>query len=241
MEKLFKYVGWVAALVTIIAGCIAIYFALHEKRIKLDVEIINSENLIAHEAIQDLSIKYYYKDTVEIHNLWKIQWVIRNTGDKTIVGIGSEKHILSDGLSIHFNNKSHTGCRVLFARISNSNNGATINNQKLYFKQWRRDEYIELTAFIESPTQPELFINDRDIVDSEISYSVYTPKREYNCIADHLPIWLNKTFKIIYFIIGAIVLLAGIFGISSSNKDKSSMIAALLIFILLLLPIIWIL
>ena len=135
MEKLFKHVSRIAALVTIVAGGIAIYFAFHEKRVKLDVKAISSENLTEHETIQDLSIKYYYLDSIEVHDLWKVQWVIRNTGDKTIIGTGPEKQLLNEGLPIHFNDESQMDYRVLSARISSSNNESTINNQKLYFKQ----------------------------------------------------------------------------------------------------------
>ena len=138
MDKLFKYIGRIAAITTTVAGLIGIYFALHEKRVKLNVEIISLENLTAHDTIEDLSIKYYYSDTLEVHNLWKVQCIIRNIGDKTIVGTGTEKQILSDGLPIHFN-KSEKSCRTLSVRILNSNNEAYLRNQKLYFQQWRRD------------------------------------------------------------------------------------------------------
>jgi hypothetical protein len=237
MIKIFK---WVATMVAIIAGCITIYFAFHEERVKLNVEIISSENLTAHETIEDLSIKYYYSDTLEVHNLWKVQCVIRNTGDKTIVGTGTEKQILSDGLPIYFN-KSEKNCRTLSARILNSNNEATLRNQKLYFQQWRRDEYVELMAFIESPYQPEVQLSDRDIVDSEISYSVYTPKREYRVIADHLPIWLNRTLKIIYVVFVVLFVIACLISLSTQNNDKTTKFSLLLVLVFLILPIIWLL
>lgn len=236
MNNLFKHVGRLAALVTIVAGCIAIYFAFHEKHVKLDVEILNSENLSAHETIQDLSIKYYYMDSIEVQDLWKTQWVIRNTGDKTIIGTGAESQILNDGLPIQFKNS----CKVISMRITNSNNGATLKDQRLYFKQWRRDEYVELTAFIDSHCQPDMYINDRDIVDSEVSFSIYTPKREYKNIADYLPIWLNKTLKVLYFIFGAIMILACILGVSTKSNDKATKLAMVLIFGFMLLSIIWI-
>ncbi len=240
MDKLFKYIGRIAAITTTVAGLIGIYFALHEKRVKLNVEIISLENLTAHDTIEDLSIKYYYSDTLEVHNLWKVQCIIRNIGDKTIVGTGTEKQILSDGLPIHFN-KSEKSCRTLSVRILNSNNEAYLRNQKLYFQQWRRDEYVELMAYIESPYQPEVQLSDRDIVDSEISYSVYTPKREYRIIADHLPIWLNITLKIVYVVSVVLFVIACLVGLFTQNSDKTTKIALLLIIGFLLLPIIWLL
>ena len=54
MNKLFKYIGWMAAIVTIVAGLIGIYFALHEKQIKLDIQNVNYENLKTHESIHNL-------------------------------------------------------------------------------------------------------------------------------------------------------------------------------------------
>lgn len=236
-----KIIKWLTALVTIIAGCITSYFVIHEKHVKLNVEIISLENLTAHEAIEDLSIKYYYLDTLEVHNLWKVQLVIRNTGDKTIVGTGSGKQILGDGLPVHYNDKSNKNSRILSSRIINSNNEATFKNQKLYFQQWRRDEYVELVAFIESPCQPEVSISDRDIVDSEIIYTVYTPKREYKNIAGHLPIWLNKTLKIIYGVFVVLFIIACLISLYTQNNDKATKFALLFVTIFLLLPIIWLL
>jgi hypothetical protein len=236
MNKLFKYIGWMAAIVTIVAGLIGIYFALHEKQIKLDIQTVNSENLTAHETVQNLSIKYYYLDSIEVNNLWKTKWIIRNVGDKTIVGTGSENQLLNDGLPLHFKNK----CRVLSLDITSSSNDAILKNQKLLFKQWRRDEYVELTAFIESNNQPDIYISDRDIIDSEISYSTYTSKREYNSIADHLPIWLNKTLKVIYLVLCVFMILAGILTFCTNIGDKSSKIAVIILFLFMMIPIIWI-
>ena len=171
MEKIFNYIGKIATLITIIGSCTAIYFAFHEKQIKLDIQTTYAENITTYKPIQNISVKYYYQDSLEVNNLWKMQWTIRNTGDKTIIGSGNNSQLLSNSLPLNFNKN----IKILSLEITNSNNNANLQNENIFFQQWRRDEYIEITAFIESQEQPRIQINDRYIIDSEISYSEYSP------------------------------------------------------------------
>ena len=192
MDKLFSYIGKIATVITIIGGVVAIYFAFYEKRIKIDVQTSIAENLTSHKTIQDLSVRYYYHDSLEVDNLWRMQWVIRNIGDKTIVGTGSECQLLNEkGLPFHFS----SNVQILSLNISNCNNNAILQNDCIQFQQWRKGEYVEIVAFIESDVKPEIRISDRDVVDSEISYSKYTPETisSKNSIIELLPAWLSKT------------------------------------------------
>lgn len=69
MEKIFGYIGKIATIISIIGGVVAIYFAFNEKQVKLDIQTTIAENLTTHKAIPDLSVKYYYKDSLEVCNL----------------------------------------------------------------------------------------------------------------------------------------------------------------------------
>lgn len=176
MEKIFSYIGKLATIVTIIGGCVAIYFAFHEKQIKLDVQTSSAENLTTHKATQDLSVKYYFQDSLEVHNLWRMQWVIRNIGDQTIIGTGTGSHLLNNGLPFSFTDS----CQIISLQMTGNNNNAILQPSRIWFQQWRRNEYVELTAFIESVKQPEILLSNRDVIDSEISYSQYSPESTAN-------------------------------------------------------------
>lgn len=238
MEKLFSYIGKIATIITIVGGLVAIYFAFYEKQVKLDIQTTIAENLTTHEAVQDLSVKYYYLDTIEVHNLWRMQWVIRNTGDKTIVGAGNDSQLLNNGLPLRFND----GNQVLSLRINNSNNNAVLRDSCLWFQQWRRGEYVELTAFIENDTQPEIEISDRDIIDSEMTYSKYSPDStiDRSSIIEYLPRWVSKTLKIIYCIFAGVMLLAVIAALFSKDNDLSTKMGIIVIDLFILIPLLWI-
>ena len=185
-----------------------------------------------------MSVKYYYQDSIEVHNLWRMQWVIRNTGDKTIVGAGNDSQLLNNGLPLRFSN----GNQVLSLRINNSNNNAILRDTCLWFQQWRRGEYVELTAFIENDKQPEIQVSDRDIVDSKISYSKYSPESTMirSSIIEYLPQWVSKTLKIIYYIFSSIMLLACIAILFSKDNDFSTKMSIIVIYLFMLTPLLWI-
>ena len=240
MEYIFKHLVRIATLISIIVGCVTIYFAFYEKKVKLDVQTTYAENLTEHETVQDLSVKYYYYDSLEVHNLWKMQWVVRNTGDKTIIGHGSNSQILSnDGIPLEFN----ADTQILSLVISNSNNGAILQNRILSFNQWRRGEYVEITALIESINQPEITISDRYIVDSEISYSKFSLDlaNQKNNIAEYIPRWLSKTLKIIYYILATFVSLVIIYtSFFSKENNLYNKIAMIILLMFMLIPLLWI-
>lgn len=238
MEKIFNYIGKIATLITIIGSCTAIYFAFHEKQIKLDIQTTYAENITTYKPIQNISVKYYYQDSLEVNNLWKMQWTIRNTGDKTIIGSGNNSQLLSNSLPLNFNNN----IKILSLEITNSNNNANLQNENIFFQQWRRDEYIEITAFIESQEQPRIQINDRYIIDSEISYSEYSPNsiNDNNSLIKNIPTWLYKTLRIIYFILAGCACLTCIFSIFDQKNNFSIKIGLFFFLLFLLIPLLWI-
>lgn len=238
MEKIFSYIGKLATIVTIIGGCVAIYFAFHEKQIKLDVQTSSAENLTTHKATQDLSVKYYFQDSLEVHNLWRMQWVIRNIGDQTIIGTGTESHLFNNGLPFSFTDS----CQIISLQMTGNNNNAILQPSRIWFQQWRRNEYVELTAFIESVKQPEILLSNRDVIDSEISYSQYSPESTANksYIIEYFPRWINKTLMMIYYFFWGIILIAVCAALLSRDHDIPSKFALTIVFLFMTIPLLWI-
>lgn len=105
--------------------------------------------------------------------MWETTFVIRNTGKTTILGDGfSSKNIKDDCLPFQISNCE----KVLSATITNCNNSSKLDDCKLYFTQWKQDEFVEIALITEGEEAPYLRISDRDIIDSEITYSEYSPK-----------------------------------------------------------------
>lgn len=111
----------------------------------------------------------------------------------------------------------------------------------LWFQQWRVDEYVEITAFIENNIQPEMKISDRDIIDSEISYSIYSPESvtKQNRIIEYFPKWLSSTLRITYYITAVIIFLACIIGYKK-NDEPSTKIGIILVSLYMIMPLLWI-
>lgn len=237
MEVFTKYIKTISTLVAITAGIVTIYFYFHKECVILEVKAMSVQLLTESTSTDDLKVQYFYKDTIPVQNLWQIQYVIRNIGDATLIGTGENKQLLSENLPLIIKNQEH----IYSIAITQSNNEASLLNNRICFKQWRSGEFVELIAFVESKEQPQLIISDRDIKDSEIIYQKYTPEtiNENARIIDYLPRWLAQTIKIIYFILGGIAALGAITAIWQKGTWISKLSAALLL-LFSCIPLLWI-
>ena len=164
MEIFTKYIKTISTLVAITVGIVTIYFYFHKECVILEVKAMSVQLLTESTSTDDLRVQYFYKDTIPVQNLWQIQYVIRNIGDATLIGTGENKQLLSENLPLTIKNQEH----IYSIAITQSNNEASLLNNRICFKQWRSGEFVELIAFVESKEQPQLIISDRDIKDSEI-------------------------------------------------------------------------
>lgn len=236
MEVFTKYIKTISTLVAITAGIVTIYFYFHKECVILEVKAMSVQLLTESTSTNDLKVQYFYKDTIPVQNLWQIQYVIRNIGDATLIGTGENKQLLSENLPLIIKNQEH----IYSIAITQSNNEASLLNNRICFKQWRSGEFVELIAFVESKEQPQLIISDRDIKDSEIIYQKYTPEtiNENARIIDYLPRWLAQTIKIIYFILGGIAALGAITAICQKGTWISKLSAAILL-LFSCIPLLW--
>lgn len=236
MEIFTKYIKTISALVAIAAGIITIYFYFHKECVILEVKAMSVQLLTESTSTDDLQVQYFYKDTIPVKNLWQIQYVIRNIGDATLIGIGENKQLLSENLPLTIKNQDH----IYTIAITQSNNEASLLNNQICFKQWRPGEFVELIAFVESQEQPQLIISDRDIKDSEIIYQKYTPEtiNEHAKVIDSLPRWLVQTIKIIYFIFGGIITLGVIISICQKGTWTNKL-SIVIVWLLLWIPLLW--
>lgn len=237
MEIFRKYIKTISTLVAIAAGIVTIYFYFHKECVILEVKAMSVQLLTESTSTDDLKVQYFYKDTIPVQNLWQIQYVIRNIGDATLIGTGENKQLLSENLPLTIKNQE----KVYSIAITQSNNEASLLNNRICFKQWRSGEFVELIAFVESKEQPQLIISDRDIKDSEIIYQKYTPEiiNENAKIIDYLPRWLVQTIKIIYFILGGIATLGAIIAICQKGTWISNLSAAIML-LFSWIPLLWI-
>lgn len=178
----------------IIAGVVGYYQIFYNPKVKLEIKKVNEVLLTKPLNIDGLSASYYYHDTIEVKSLWQSTFLIKNIGSKSILGDGFQaRNIRKDVLPISFNKD----CQILSVAMTDCNNEASFRTNGLYVSQWKPNEYVELTVIGEGEQPPALRISDREIIDSEISYSEYSPSTEVGRrkIIDNLPSGLANILK----------------------------------------------
>ena len=236
MEKIVKFFKFVFSVIAAIAAGVTIYVFIHKDVPKLEVQTISERLLTDATPIEGLEVRYIY-DSIEVHNLWQVQYVVKNIGELTIIGQGTEKMTIDEGVVCNF---SPQKANVISLKITNNNFGAELNNGQLNFKQWRKGEYVEIEAMVESINKPELKINDRDIIDANIIYTKYNPANNSQSkerLYDKLPYVIFKTLRIIYSIIVGLTIIASILAYKTTPMDKNAKIVGICMIIIMLLGV----
>lgn len=211
-----KFLKWAGVLIAVAGIGVPIYFSCRKDIPKIEVQTISERLLTSPTQVEGLEVKYTY-DSLEVHNLWQMQYVIRNVGDVTIVGRGSDNMVIGDGVRCLFNVKNSS---ILSLAKVDDNFEAELNKFSIRFKQWRVNEFIELSVLIESEEKPILKINDRDIRDSKIIYTQFNPTDNSTIrphLFDRIP---NTLFKVLRFIYTSVLLGLIYFVIYFFDKSK---------------------
>lgn len=183
MEKLKQILGIISVVVSIFVSIVTLYFYFKKDNPKLEVTTYVEQLITQQRNIEDLKATYVYKDSLEVNNLWQSKCIIRNVGKCTIVGQGDNSTLIDDGISYSFSDS----VKVLYCDISNNTIGAKIENNSISFKQWRRNEFIEINAWIESDQYPQFRINHRDIIDADVDYKQISTQDEKEKLVEYLP------------------------------------------------------
>jgi hypothetical protein len=235
------FIGVIAIVVTIGIS----WYLNKEKSTILNIEKVSEILLTKPLNVEGLTANYMYYDSIEVKNLWQTVFVIRNVGEKTIYGSGfSESSISGSHIPLDVENCE----KVLSAIITNENNSSfMLKPLQLVIKQWKTKEYVEITMLTEGVESPNLIINDREIKDSKITYSIYSAEKinEKQKWIDYFPKGLVSTLKWIIVVVMVFLFIAAIFAIpnqvKTASKGQKILTLALWLFfmIILLCPILW--
>lgn len=173
----------IGAIVSLIVGGFTVYFYFEKDNPKLEVTTYSEQLITQQRNIDNLRAIYIYKDSLEVNNLWQIKCNIRNVGKSTIVGQGENSTLIDDVISYSFSDS----VRVLYCDITNNTIGAKNENNSISFKQWRSDEFIEISALIESSECPQFKINHRDIIDADVNYKQIVTLNDTEKLIEYLP------------------------------------------------------
>lgn len=252
MEQLKKISTFLVGFATVVGLGITVYFQFIQKEnVEIEIKVIDKLLLTETNNKEGLTIKYLYQDSVEVRNVWKIRYVISNAGTKTIIAKGNNNNVLQEYLPVIFKDS----VKILSVKIE-SNFPVTSLQQNdivlLDFKQWKKTEYLDIVALIEngSQTSPSISIDERDIVDAKIKYSVYKPNEvngNKKLIDNFSKSFANmlKWVVVFYFFI---ILTGGIITIiERTRKNSKAFIANIIFFIFFLfaflilsIPLLWV-
>lgn len=215
-----KNIGTILGIIGSVASIISLiyFFIPRNNNLNLSVLTTSVENLTqSSEKIEpELKIEYQYKG-IKIDNLWKYSIRFINDSDKTLVGISTQKNILKDYLVF----KENDGLEILdFKNITSQFNHKLLYDSskiKLYFEQWRPNEYLDYIFYVKSiSNNPDLALftqpNFRQIVDGDIIFGIKQKDEEVKMITQIIPTKGRKaTYIISFIIIGSIILVITVF------------------------------
>ena len=192
MKSVKLILSYLIGIITILGFGITFYFQfIHKDIIEVEVKTIDKTQLTNVPDTEELTVQYLYQDSI-VTNLWKIRYVISNIGTKTIIAKGTNKNILSENLHIAFNDS----VKILSLNIDNANFPISAQNNygdiiTLDFKQWKKTEFIDIVVVVEifNKTDPFIFLDERDIIDSKVVFSEYKPSERNDAkkLIDYLP------------------------------------------------------
>jgi len=201
-------IGSVASLISLIY-----FFIPTNKTLNIEVRTISLENLTntGNKSEPELQIIYKYKNQ-DIQNLWKYSIIMTNASNKTLIGVGPQRNILADYLTLNLKK----GFIVLDKKLIHSdfnNRIITLDSTKigLAFEQWRSNESVEYTFYIKSDQKipdklPFAEPSIRQIIDGDILFKYLNPNDQTKMVTRVLPYQVlrmaySMSFIILFFII----------------------------------------
>lgn len=223
--KFWNFIKTFGAIIGLISSIITIIvFAIpRDKQPELSVFIQSIENLAinsVNKSEPDIVAQYYYKK-VPISNLWKISIRIQNTSSKTLVGIGSQKNIVYDSLTILFTKKA----KLLESKLINSNFDhrfvKSSNSFSFKFEQFRENEYLDYCFYYQidsTATKLDTIIYlpaNRQIIDGNIKV-LFEVNEKKTLITEYIPKSIRRVAYVMTMIILGISILVVLIFIFSS-------------------------
>lgn len=236
-------------ILSVIAIFVAIFIGWYfnrEKSTSLNIEQVNATKLSQNLDVEGLTAQYLFHDSIEVKNLWKTIYTIKNTGDQSLYGKGFSDINVKDGVLQLFVNDCN---KLLSIKMTTNNNGCILNNKGcLIITQWKPNEYAEIEILTESETAPTLQINPRDIKDATITYSKYTPSTITVApkLIDKFPAPIRNTLKWIIVVIMVLAILGAILQFPQQQKDKPTFVRVVtivcwcILMAFFLSPLLWI-
>ena len=245
LTNIGKKVEIIVSIVAVIVTALITWYFNRDKTISLNIEKVNATMLTQDLDLDGLTIQYLFHDSIEVKNLWKTLFTIKNTGEQSLYGKGFSDINVKDGIIPLIVNDCNV---VLNVNMTNNNNGCILNNKgELIVTQWKTNEFVEIELLTEGEKAPTLQINPRLIKDVNITYSTYTPSNINITpkIIDKFPTTLKNIIKWAIVVIMIIMIIGAITQMPSQLKGKPASVKISTIFLwcfvlfIIVCPLLW--
>ena len=172
MKPILNIIVIIITILAGIAGIFSVYLQSTTNKPIIEIKIISSDKLTNLPNLDGLNANYTYNNK-PVNSLWKLNYIISNIGNETIIGEGNNKNIIRSNIKFSLNNNF----KILKIDVSKEKeNLFKINENSIFFSflQWRPNENINLVIYAEqlnNKNVPILITNDREIIDGEVKYS----------------------------------------------------------------------
>lgn len=222
MNKYLKNIALVMTIVAGIAAVIGMYTQYKGDNPTIEIKNITRDKLTDLPKVEGLNAEFYYKDSL-VNSLWKLNYFISNSGNKTIIGEGNNKNIIKERLVFFLPEnykilELNTEQNTLPFDVYYSHNKVAIK-----FLQWKPNESFSLTLYVEELSEneiPTLETNEREILNGIVNYtSLQNEVKQKQPIFYYLPRTIQLILRWLgYISFGMIVIVMPIIWINEVVK-----------------------
>lgn len=199
----FVTVGVVVSVLALIATIVGVIIVLRSEKTEVTAQVLACDELTKYSPVAELKGSFTYLGE-EVAHLWKLKVKFINSGDKTIVGVGSQTNVLGEGLNFVFPDDTRILKIENEADTFDSNIMQPKSNQlQIQFSQWRSGEYRIESFYIASDypldENPCPTTTTREIIDGNVVIQDLTEERPHErlSVIDRLPRVISTPGKII--------------------------------------------
>lgn len=208
-------VGVLIAAIGVFVTLIMAWFQIAPGKPELEVRILSVEEFSVNPEINGLIGEFTYKGK-KIDNLLNVRINITNTGNKTIIGKGSNKNIIGENVTIYVPDNLKIVDSIIRLNDLDAKLTALEETLSIEFSQWRANESIGASIYFNAADikTEEYFLNkERDIIDG--SFNIVDVSKVWggvNPLVEYIPVEYIKGLKVFgYMTISLLALLCSYF------------------------------
>jgi hypothetical protein len=205
-----------SAVIASIATIISLWLQLRASSPVIDATILSREQLTSPPQEKSIKVIYSFNER-PVTNLWKVNLQFRHAGGQTIVGSGPKQTLIGGYIPINVKDDFE----IVDFSISKNSLEAKVdkisaNELAITFDQWRKDEVLGISLFLENKKGnnllPTSFSSGRSIVDGTVNYIFLEGNGTTQIrkpLLDYLPLAVSLSTRILLSLLAIIFLVGG--------------------------------